>query len=49
MDNKITVNMEGAASDRLKREYAKALAKILVEEYGREDCIKLLQKLQKNT
>ncbi|WP_164880496.1 hypothetical protein [Clostridium manihotivorum] len=48
MENKITVKLEGALSDKLKGQYAKALAKILLEEYGREDCVKLLQYLQKN-
>ncbi|GIM29865.1 hypothetical protein CPJCM30710_25310 [Clostridium polyendosporum] len=40
--------IEGEFTDKLKREYAKALARILIAEYGKETCKKILEELKKD-
>lgn len=42
----ITGEIDGEISLELKKEYAKYLAKILITEYGKKECEKMLDELK---
>lgn len=42
----ITGEIDGEISLELKKEYAKYLAKILITEYGKKECEKMLMNLK---
>lgn len=44
----ITGTVEGEMTDELRRNYAKTLARMLIAEYGVEQCKKILEGLKKS-
>lgn len=45
-EEKITGEIDGEISLKLKKEYAEYLAKILIEEYGKKECERILDELK---